>query len=89
MFIELLIELKSKDFWAIGSIRNDRLHHCPLKTGKDLRKEGSDSFHGEVDCSITIVRWYDNKAVQLASNYKFINLVDTASRSSKKDKEAS
>ncbi len=44
-----------------------------LKSEKELKKEGRGSFRGAVDLNtgITVVRLFDRKMVQLASNYLF------------------
>ena len=73
-YMELLIKLQEYRFWAVGTLRKDRMRNCSLKSEKDLKKIGCGAFEGAVDrnSGITIVRWLDNKPVQLASNYVFI-----------------
>ena len=63
------------------------MRQCKLKTEKELKKEGRCSFDGAIDLNsgVSIVRWYDNKQVQLASNFSYIDPVGTVTRWSKKD----
>ena len=64
-FPELLIKLKTEKFWAIGTLRADRMRSCKLKSEKELHKEGRGSYGGAIDLNsgIGIIRWCDNKAV--------------------------
>ena len=72
-------------FWAVGTIRQDRMRESKLKSEKELKKEGRGSYDGSVDLNsgIVIVRWFDNKAVQLISNYIGIEPIDEVKRWSK------
>ena len=55
---------------------------CKLKSEKELKKEEMGSFDGLVDLNsgCCIICWFDNKPVQLASNYVFIDPVDSVQR---------
>ena len=72
-------------FWTVGTIRQDRTRGCKLKSEKELKKEGRVSYDGSVDLNsgIVIVRWFDNKAVQLISKYIVIEPIDKVERRSK------
>ena len=48
-YSELLLRLKMNGFWAVGTIRQDRMRGCKLKSEKELKKEGRGSFNGSVD----------------------------------------
>ena len=71
--INLMLKLKEEGFWAIATIRRDRLKcaKTALHTEKDLKKQGKGSvdYMVDVNSSITIVQWCDNNIVQLISNY--------------------
>ena len=71
---ELLLRLRMDWFWAVATIREDRMRGCKLKSEKELKKEGRCSYDGSVDLNsgIAIMRWFGNKAVQ--SIYLFIYL---------------
>ena len=62
---------------------------CKLKSEKELEKEGRGSFDGSVDLNLSccIVRWFDNKPIQLASNYVFIDPVDSVESWSKSERK--
>lgn len=84
-YMELLLKLKQYGFWAVGTLRSDRMRGCNVKTEKVLKKEGRGSFDGAFDrnSGLVIIRWFDNKAVQLASNYIDVDPVSTVQRWSK------
>ena len=87
-FIELLVKLREQKIWAVETLRTDRRRTCKLKSEKEL-KEGRGSFDGSVDLNsgCCIVRSFDKKPVQLASNYVFIDPVNSVhgwSRSERK-----
>ena len=46
--IQLLIELKSKNIWAVGTLSSDHMRGCTLKSEKDLKKDGRGSY----DCAV-------------------------------------
>ena len=62
---------------------------CKLKSEKELKKEGRGSFDGSVDLNsgCCIILWFDNKPVQLASNYIFIDPVDSVQRWSQSERK--
>ena len=86
-----MLTLKEDKFWAIATIRKDRLKDAKnlLLGEKDLKKTGRGSSDYVVDANsgICIVRWYDNNVVQLISNYVGPDLGAAARRWSKKDHE--
>ena len=86
---ELLVKLKEQTIWAVGALRTDRMRTCKLKSEKELKKERRGSFDGSVDLNsgCCIVRWFDNKPVQLASNYVFTDPVDSVKSWSKSEKK--
>ena len=65
---ELLLELKQNGFDATCTIRSNRNRNCPLKSKKQLKKEGRGSFDYQSSDGIVIASWYDNTVVNLASN---------------------
>ena len=73
----------------MGTPRTDRMRTCKLKSEKELKKERRGSFDGSVDLNsgCCIVRWFDNKPVQLASNYVFTDPVDSVKSWSKSEKK--
>ena len=66
---------------AVCTVRSNRLEKCPLKTEKELRKEGRGAMDFMLsDDGILIVKWYDNKEVTVASNSYGVQPVNTVKR---------
>ena len=85
----VLPRLKEWGMFAVGTLRQNRIKGCTLKTENELKKEGRGSFDCAVDLKsgLTVVRWYDNKMVQLGSNYAFTEPVETVRRWCTKEKK--
>ena len=86
-FLELHLMLKRQGILSTGTVRSNRLRGCPLKSEKDLNKSG----RGASDCSVdansglSVVRWYDSKAVQLSSTLSSVDPISTVRRWDKKN----
>lgn len=65
----------------IGTLRNNRLRDCCLKTENDLKEERHGAFHYAADAvkNLVVVRWY-NRSVTPVSNYATIEPVYTLMR---------
>lgn len=85
----LLRELLQRGIFTAGTIRNNRLKKCPLKLERELQKTGRGSCDSFVtsDNKIIAVRWYDNKVVNMASNFIGIEPEDEVKRWDKKQGE--
>lgn len=86
----LFRKLKSDGILACGTVRIDRMPNCNmLKTEKCLKDEGRGSYDYVIESeeNIIVAKWYDNKCVHVASNYKGILPVDEVRRWSTKDKK--
>ena len=83
------MNLNQKNIWAVGTLRSDQMRGCILKSDKDLKKDGRGSYDSAVEKNsmIRIVRWLDNRAVQLASNFTYIEPSHKCKRYSKKRKK--
>ena len=88
-FFELLLKLKEWGIWAVGTMRKDRMRRCELKAEKVLKREGRGSFDAAVDLNsgLTVVRWFDNRQVQFASNFAYTDPVEEVRRWSNKEKQ--
>ena len=88
--IKLFNTLKDLGIWAVGTIRNNRLHGTEkvMFKKKELEKMGRGSLDYRVDfnSNITVIRWMDNGVVQLASTFIGPSLGDPINRWSSKDK---
>ena len=85
-------ELKRNGILSVGKIRQNRMLGAQklLSTKKELKKElkeGRGFYDWRVDASsnITVVRWFDNNCVQLASTYVDQSCGENAKRWSAKD----
>ncbi|XP_049523764.1 piggyBac transposable element-derived protein 2-like [Dermacentor silvarum] len=85
--LPVIRELDKKKIYAAGTIRINRTQKCPLKSEKELKKEGRGSHDSLVssDGKIAMTRWLDNRAVNMASNFLAIEEEDCVSRWSKAD----
>ena len=81
-------ELKERGYHFTGTINLNRCHKAPLKSDKDLKKEGrgSSSTCFEKKNNLALVRWQDTKCVTLISTYLSedpVNVVQRYDRSLK------
>ncbi len=65
----LLVELKSRNYGATGTIRENRCKKCPIKTVKEMKKvdRGTSVHSVDTENDIVVCRWMDNAVVTLAS----------------------
>ena len=88
--LELIRYLDTKGFDTLGTIRSDRLSHCPLKNGKELKKAGRGSYDCKTEKTSknAIVRWVDSKVVTLASSFMGIEPIGSLKRYTTKKRNA-
>lgn len=73
---------------AACTVRANRMLKCPLKSEKELKKEGRGAVDfQQSDNGIIVVRWYDNKEVNVASNAYGVEPVSQVRRWDKKAKQ--
>ncbi|XP_068212129.1 piggyBac transposable element-derived protein 3-like [Palaemon carinicauda] len=65
---DLIAELKTLGYRATGTVRQNRIKGCPLKTDTDMKKTERGSYDYRSDGDVEIVRWNDNSVVTLCSN---------------------
>ena len=85
--LELIVYLCRLGIWAVGTIRSNRTAGCPVMSNKDLESQSRGAMDHRVDnnSGLIVVKWADNKIVELTSNYVGIEPVDAVDRWSKKD----
>lgn len=85
----LVLELKPMDLLAVGTIRQNRLSGCSLKSEKELQKAGRGGYDYRTDVlnNVLILKWYDNKSVHVISSYMGVTPIEKAKRWSSKDKK--
>jgi DNA excision repair protein ERCC-6 len=85
----LLVSLKSCGFFATGTVRENRLNGGCLVDSKELKYHG----RGAYDCmsdkenNILAVKWFDNSAVCIATNFESIEPVQSTRRFSRKERK--
>ncbi|XP_047144804.1 piggyBac transposable element-derived protein 3-like [Hydra vulgaris] len=88
--IKLFNTLKDHGIWAVGTIRNNRLHGAEKVMFKKKEQEnmgrGSLDYRVDFNSNITVIRWMDNGVVQLASTFIGPSIGDSINRWSSKDK---
>ncbi|GFX61575.1 chimeric ERCC6-PGBD3 protein [Trichonephila clavipes] len=79
------LDIRKSGFRASGTIRSDRIQHCPLEIDSIFKKtsRGSHDFYFDVKNKITAVKWNDNKCVTLATNFDIIEPLTSVSRHEK------
>jgi len=87
--VNLVKQLKEKGLLYVGTVRENRLKGCKLKAEKELAKEGRGSMDSleDADSNIVVVRWYDNKKVDVISSYVGPEPVENVTRWDKKTEE--
>uniref|UniRef100_A0A0K8VPL0 PiggyBac transposable element-derived protein 1 n=1 Tax=Bactrocera latifrons TaxID=174628 RepID=A0A0K8VPL0_BACLA len=87
--ISLMIALIERGILAAATIRGNRIKNCSLMNENDLMKKGRGSYDFKYEAvhNIAECRWYDNKGVQLLSNYIVENPVSQCIRWCRKQKK--
>ena len=64
-------ELKSRGIRATGTVRENRLDNCPVSSAKELGKAKRGSYEQRFDrtSEVLLVRWNNNKVVNVMTNY--------------------
>ena len=78
--VELLLEMRARNFRTTGTIRENRLKSCPVISSKELKKKDRGTFDSIITDSISIVKWKDNQVVCLASNFEPLEPISSAKR---------
>ncbi|KAK2724715.1 hypothetical protein QYM36_001265 [Artemia franciscana] len=88
--VDLVVHLKEIGYDCAGTVCQNRLSGCQLMEEKELKRfdQGHVDWRVEKSTEVCLVRWYDNKAVTLVSNYVAVEPKDTCRRwgSSEKDR---
>ncbi|XP_065820319.1 piggyBac transposable element-derived protein 3-like [Labrus bergylta] len=85
--VPLVQHLKERGIHYVGTIRMNRMKHCTMMDEKELKKNGRGSMDFRVNQENNIVvRWYDNKAVNLISSFVGIEPAGNVKRWDRKSK---
>lgn len=87
--LAMVNELKQRGLYYVGTINSNRLHGAPLKSEKELKKEGRGAYDSVVETTknISLVRWLDNKCVTVVSSYLSTEPTDSVRRYDRSKKE--
>ena len=80
--LPLLHKLAKMGILAVGTITLNRIQNCPLQSDRDLPKNGRGALECRVDHNsvFVVVKWMDNKAVELASNFVGVEPISSIER---------
>lgn len=81
---KLLTDLTEKNIRACGTVRENRTGHCPLVSNKEIQKKDRGSYDFRSDGTVLCVKWHDNCAVTVASNYYGVTPIQKTERRVKK-----
>ncbi|XP_049807036.1 piggyBac transposable element-derived protein 3-like [Schistocerca nitens] len=87
--VELLHDLKERGVEATGTIRGNRVKNCTLSPVEKMIKENRGSYEVCSDSAsgISIVRWNDNNAVTVATNFDRVQPLRSVARFSREQKK--
>ena len=79
---DLLVELKERGFRAIGTVRDSRTKKCPLESNALFKKQKRGYFDCRFDKTnkIIFVKWNDNSAVTVGSNFECVEPMHSVNR---------
>jgi hypothetical protein len=87
--LDLLIYLKNKGILACGTVRSNRLASCPLQLTKEMKEGGRGTIDYKSDTTqgIIVVKWLDNNAVHVVSNFVGVEPLGSVERWCPEDKK--
>ncbi|KAJ8259928.1 hypothetical protein GJAV_G00175100 [Gymnothorax javanicus] len=87
--LPLIQKLRQQGIHYVGTVRANRIKNCKLMEEKDLKKQGRGTcdYKVEADLNVAMVRWYDNRVVNLLSSFVGIEPVTMARRWDRQKKE--
>lgn len=79
--------MNEMDYFATGTIRDNRTNKAPLENVKLLAKKGRGAYDSVYDekAKVTLVRWNDNSVVTVASNNFSVQPLSSAKRYNRKE----
>lgn len=87
--LDLMLYLKRIGIKAVGTVRTNRIHGCPLEDAKVFKSKdrGHSDYRTDKNSGVILVKWLDNSAVLLASNFIGVEPQGTIERWDKKANE--
>ncbi|XP_052127926.1 piggyBac transposable element-derived protein 3-like [Frankliniella occidentalis] len=71
---------------STGTVRNNRIDHCPLISDKELKSKGRGAYDFKSSDGVQVTKWMDNKIVHLVSSLSGAGPEGTAKRYDKASK---
>ncbi|XP_075739139.1 LOW QUALITY PROTEIN: piggyBac transposable element-derived protein 3 [Rhipicephalus microplus] len=86
--LELVVELSGRGIQYVGTLRQNRLKYCCLLSEKNLKplRQGACDHRVDNGTGISVVRWFNRKAVTLVSNFVSLEPVEKIKRYDRKAK---
>lgn len=80
--LSLALALKERGILFVGTVRQDRIGGCCLKSEVELKKNGRGSYDWRVEKehNLSLVRWIDRKSINFLSSYASIEPLSTCKR---------
>ncbi|XP_024119090.1 piggyBac transposable element-derived protein 3 [Oryzias melastigma] len=89
--LDLFVALANQGVPALGTVQQNRLRGCSFSADSEMKKKGRGTFEeqqAEVEnVDIRVVKWYDNRAVVVASTFASAQPVSTTQRWDRKLKK--
>lgn len=82
--------LKDNNISATGTVRQNRMNNCPIKSDSEMKKEPRGTFDYCFDNKhhIFAVTWKDSSCVKMLSNYQGFQPLQTVKRWSRIEKSS-
>lgn len=80
--LKLLRHLASRGICATGTLQENRVEQCPLRSKPIMKKEQRGSYDYSSCGDVLVVRWNDNSVVTAATNYENLTISSTTRWSS-------
>ena len=83
---DLMDEMGNEGLRHTGTVRSNRIAHCPVTDSKVFKKTNRGDFELFGDGNLVLVQWNDSKPVLVMSNFESVNPTKLVKRWSKPDR---
>lgn len=88
--VKLVRHLKENmNMYASGTVKCDRIDHCPLSSDKELKNKGRGTYDFKSYDGVGVVKWLDSKVVHMVSSMAGVEPLSQAHRYDKHAKKRS
>ncbi len=87
--VTLIQKLKERGVYYLGTVRNNRVPKTTLKSEKEIAKggRGACDFRTSSELGLSMIRWFDNRAVTLLTSYAGIEPLSQVDRFDRKTRQ--